>query len=149
MPAHKAGCSLYIPGQKTRILQARQTFCNRLLKFSIVASLNITTGAGGFAIGPQLKFRAVVPEDSPAFKLIFDSRKSILLSRNIKSKLQDIYKKLLQLYQDGRSSPTDTIPGGSTILHVSDTNSFHPSSTVPHTRLMHRIYQNIIYYDNF
>jgi hypothetical protein len=138
VPAHKAGCPLYIPGQKTRILQARQTFCNRLLKFSILASLNITTGAGGFAISPQLHFRAVVPKDSPAFKLILDSRRSLINGKNIKGILQNIYKKLLQVYQDGRSSPTDTIPGGLTVLHVSDTNLSHrPPQSLIHSPKYH------------
>ncbi|KAL4793923.1 hypothetical protein BDV19DRAFT_206779 [Aspergillus venezuelensis] len=43
------GCLLHAPGRRTINLLVKRTVCNRLLRFSVLASLQITTGAGGFA----------------------------------------------------------------------------------------------------
>ncbi|KAL4738832.1 hypothetical protein BDV11DRAFT_215708 [Aspergillus similis] len=114
---HNNGCLLHAPGARTINLLMRRTICNRLLRFSVSASLQITVGTGGFAISPKLAFRPVVPEDSPAFTLLLDVEASFRSGVN-RSAIRDTSRRLFELFREGKSSPSDTLADGRTILHI-------------------------------
>lgn len=117
----------YFPSKRIVSICARRVLYNRILKFSIVASLNITRGAGGFAISPNLAFFPVVPEDSPVFSLLMHTEKTLGKGYD-DVVLQDTLKGLLKLFRTHESTPLDTLPNGTTILHVSVI--FHPIATL-------------------
>ena len=98
-------------------LHARRMFCNKILRFSASVSLEITTGAGGLAISPKLEFHALVPWDSPAFQLIWDAYKNLILQSNA-STIQETHRKLFELFDEKRALQSDTLADGNTILHV-------------------------------
>lgn len=117
--SHRNGCPLHESGSRTISFVMNRTICNRLLRFSVLASLQITAGAGGLAISPKLEFRPVVPEDSPAFTLLRGVEASFKSGFN-RSVIQDTNKRLFELFREGKASPSDTLPNGETILHVSN-----------------------------
>lgn len=100
----------------------KRKICNRLFGFSVLACLQITFGAGGLAISPKLEFQPVVSKDSPAFTLLRSAEQSFNLGFN-KSVIQDTHKMLFELFREGKASPSDTLPNGETILHVSNSLS--------------------------
>ncbi|OJJ04023.1 hypothetical protein ASPVEDRAFT_73591 [Aspergillus versicolor CBS 583.65] len=114
---HNNGCLLHAPGKRTINLLMKRTLCNRLLRFSVLASLQITIGAGGFAISPKLEFRPVVPEDSPIFILLRSVRLRFKEDSN-RSLIRDANRRLFELFREGKASPSDTLADGSTILHI-------------------------------
>lgn len=91
--------------------------CNRFLSYAVDVSLTITTGAGGFAISPNLAFRAIV-SDSPAFELIVDAIQSFRCQGGGLGLLKNLRVTLFRLFQEGKASPTDTDVYGDTIFHV-------------------------------
>ncbi|KAL4808112.1 hypothetical protein BDV18DRAFT_96177 [Aspergillus unguis] len=114
---HHNGCLLHAPGRRTTNLLIKRTFFNRLFGFSVLASIQITTGAGGFAISPKLEFRPVVPDDSPAFILLRSVKRRFKQGPK-RSLIQDANRRLFELFREGKASPSDTLADGSTILHV-------------------------------
>jgi hypothetical protein len=48
------GCLLHAPGRRTLNLMMKRTMCNRLLRFSVLASLQMTVGTGGSPSAPKL-----------------------------------------------------------------------------------------------
>ncbi|KAL3455574.1 hypothetical protein BJX64DRAFT_294919 [Aspergillus heterothallicus] len=117
---HGPCCPLHNQNRNLVSLMFRHTFCNWFLRFSVTASLTMTKGAGGFSISPNLQFRAVVPDDSPAFKLLtkhsrFHTWDPLLIKR---SEIRSTHRKLFDLFHAGLASPTDTLENGTTILHA-------------------------------
>jgi hypothetical protein len=80
----------------------------------------MTNGAGGFSISPKLHFRAVVPKDSPAFKLL-DKYSHFMVEQG---EIRRTHQALFELFHAGRASPTDTLENGDTLLHVRQTSGF-------------------------
>lgn len=114
---HDSACQLESQSRMVLSLHTRRTFCSRLLSFSLLASLTVTKGAGGFSISPSVRFLAVVPPDSPAFRLLNDAGRKLRLQGD-KTVIEHSHRRLLELFQDGEASPRDTLPDGNTILHV-------------------------------
>lgn len=111
---HELACPYYKHSERVDIIGAKYTDCARVLGYSIAVAMSLTHGAGGLAISPQLKFRAVVSKDSPAFQL---------LDRGLAYGYRpdgNLLGKLCKLFQDGEASPTDVLPDGTTLLHVSE-----------------------------
>ncbi|KAH7323857.1 hypothetical protein BKA65DRAFT_75918 [Rhexocercosporidium sp. MPI-PUGE-AT-0058] len=102
------------------ILGIKYTYCTKMLGFSVAATLSVARGAGGLAISPHFMLRAVVPKDSPAFRLLdFNAWNSDGGFRNPIEHANWIIQQLAVLFRDGKASPTDTLPSGKTLLHVS------------------------------
>ncbi|XMA09919.1 hypothetical protein WAI453_002710 [Rhynchosporium graminicola] len=55
--------------QRIDTLGAKYSFCTNALGFSVVATLSMARGAG-FSISPHFIIRAIVPDDSPSFRLL-------------------------------------------------------------------------------
>lgn len=127
---HEPGCPHFIPYQTVKTIQSRYRIFNNLLRYSIDLSLRITTGAGGFAISPNIAFHAVV-KDSPAFILVEDHFRRFddesyspegrenLHERYGPQDFTDLRVRLLRLYQEGKASPTDVNLSSQTVFHVS------------------------------
>jgi hypothetical protein len=106
----------------------RWALCKAFLGIAIQASLRITRGAGGLALSPSLRLRAIVPSNSAAFELIkhmplvspehFDNVK-------IRTPTNEFQLRLFRLFQEGKASPSDVLANGNTFLHVSSTRFFY------------------------
>ncbi|PLN78681.1 hypothetical protein BDW42DRAFT_201995 [Aspergillus taichungensis] len=114
--SHEKSCPFHKSGKRIVSLVVKRTICNRLIRFSMLASLHVTVGAGGLAVSPKLEFRPVVPKDSPAFTLLRDVEARLKSDHN-RSVIQDTNKRLFELFREGKASPLDTLPDGNTILH--------------------------------
>ncbi|KAL3440404.1 hypothetical protein BJX65DRAFT_33028 [Aspergillus insuetus] len=120
LTVHRPWCPLQNQSRKLVSLFFRHTFCSRFLRFSATVSLNMTKGAGGFAISPSLRFRAVVLEDSPAFSLLhgYGCSRGGLRCMIGKTNIKVAHQKLFTLFNTGQASPTDTLENGDTLLHA-------------------------------
>ena len=85
-------------------------------------TFSITSGAGGFAISPQLTVVRVVDMwDSPAFILVLDLF-SVLLNnaeQGVADYLENAIENLSRVFCTGYASPYDVDQYGRTLLHVS------------------------------
>lgn len=84
-------------------------------------TFSATRGTGGLAISPQLTLRAVVPDDSPAFRLL---RSMSFFGHdaqfpNLKDRAEWVLYQLNLLFDNGEASPMDVTQDGETLLHVS------------------------------
>ncbi|KAE8342955.1 hypothetical protein BDV24DRAFT_173359 [Aspergillus arachidicola] len=104
--------------EATTIFHRRYVFCNQLLGFSIQFSMNAVSGAGGFTILPSFDFRRVVPNDTPAFRLIGDF-KSMLTERSSGVSPDRVLLQLQCLFEKGEASPNDILSDGTNLLRVS------------------------------
>lgn len=122
---HSVACPLYIGTEAATTVGLKMTYYGRLLANTIRASMSITAGAGDFSISPCLNFRALVPRDSPAFKLLDYKTLSnhcshTPLSRtsevceNFESALREVY----DLFRSRVASPNDVDEDGNTLLMV-------------------------------
>lgn len=90
-----------------------------MLGYSIAATFSVTRGAGAFSISPHFMLRAVVPWDSPAFRLL--DMRAADLSKKFSSPVDYanwVIQELDVLFRKGKASPTDVTPSGITLLHV-------------------------------
>ena len=84
-------------------------------------TFSITSGAGGFAISPQLTIVRVVRWDSPAFLQVQQLFANLLVGseREMVQAPKYMIKKLHRLFCTGVASPFDVDQDGRTLLHVS------------------------------
>ncbi|KAL9130116.1 MAG: hypothetical protein Q9175_007111 [Cornicularia normoerica] len=124
---HSVTCPLYIGIKATTTVGLKMAYYGRLLANTVRATVSVTAGAGGFSISPCLKFRALVPGDSPAFNLLNSERVMYRFGSRPLSQTNEICKyfesalqQLYELFTDGAASPTDMDEDGRTLLHVLD-----------------------------
>ena len=86
-------------------------------------TFSITSGAGGFAISPQLTVIRVVDGDrSTAFLQVRAANVALVDMRQeegVVHRLRDIIESLRDLISAGNASPFDVDQDGCTLLHVS------------------------------
>lgn len=115
--SHRRGCPTFL--QSKNAIGLRLSYCGYLLARTLEASISITRGAGGFSISPTISFSALVPSDSPVFRLLefnFSSRTSVQdMSRSFNGRIQQIH----HLFETHVASPYDVDQDGNTMLHVS------------------------------
>jgi hypothetical protein len=104
--------------KKVTSLIYRHTVCNRLLRYTLIASLTVTKSTGRCLISPNLQFRAVVPETSPAFSLINDTTARLKWGKNYQFLIRDTRTALFELFYTRKASLSDTLSDGTTIMHV-------------------------------
>lgn len=119
---HRPLCPFYMKEWKLASTYTRAVLCTRFLSYSVKVAFMVTIGAGGFSISPKLEFRAVVSAYSPAFTFIRHLSRSGYhrVQRNMEVPHADPVT-LAQMFKDGAASPSDTLPNGMTLLHVSHT----------------------------
>ena len=85
-------------------------------------TFSITSGAGGFAISPQLTvIRMVDVWDSPAFtqaRAAEDTLIDMYQEERVVHRLRDVIETLRGLFSAGDASPFDVDEDGCTLLHV-------------------------------
>lgn len=118
MAASQRVCPFHKNDQKLVLFSKRWIINNRILKFSVSASLTIRKAAEGVSISPNLQFRPVVASESPVFCLLRETETN-LKSRMAGIELERAQRKLLRIFMNGEGSYLDTLPNGNTILHVS------------------------------
>ena len=86
-------------------------------------TFSLTSGAGGFAISPQLTVIRVVDGDrSPAFLQVRAAKEALNNMRQeerVVHRLRDVIENLRELFSAGDASPFDVDQHGRTLLHVS------------------------------
>lgn len=122
---HSVTCPLYIGIKATTTVGLKTAYYKRLLANTVGATVSVTAGAGGYSISPCLKFRALVPRDSPAFNLL-DSRRftdhfrdwPTSQTKEVCKYFESTLQQLYELFKDGAASPTDMDEDGRTLLNV-------------------------------
>jgi hypothetical protein len=71
--AHDPDCPRFAHADYTRSVAAQFTVCNRLVGLCIQAGWQNSRSGGWTTIAPVLRYRAVVPRDSGAFKILRDA----------------------------------------------------------------------------
>ena len=122
---HFVTCPFYIGTDATTTVGLKTTYYGRLLSNTVWATISITTGAGGLSISPCLKFRGLVPNDSPAFRLLDHIEFARLVRSTPPSQTDQLCEffentlhQLYKLFKDRIASPTDTNESGETLLFV-------------------------------
>jgi hypothetical protein len=117
---HDPQCQLSSLQNTVTNLQLRATLCSLILRSRVSISFTIACGAG-FSIKQGLECHRVVSINSPPFSLIPDLVWSVY--NTTEQVFHDEVDKLLEIFQQGRASPHDRMPCGSTLLHASITSS--------------------------
>lgn len=113
---HQKGCPLRISPRKRTITGMRYSYCGLWLSQMLSFSISMSRGAGGSSISPNITFRAIVPDKSPAFSL-FDPVACDLEKINYYSW---VTQELYHLFTERKASPSDVNSREETLLHVSD-----------------------------
>lgn len=115
---------------KVKKFQKNYTVSNKLLNSFMLVSVEITSHNGFLKITPSLTFRSIV-SNSPAIILIKEesqswarAKKSGKSKEGVSRVLKKTYRKLLQLFREGKASPTDVDVKGNTALHVRSSSVF-------------------------
>jgi len=109
-------------GQAKKVisLMFRHAVCNRFLKYAVTASLTVTNGSGGCSISPNVQFRAIVSDNSPAFRLLQETNLRLEKLESQETLIQETRAALFELFYTREASLSDTRGNGDTILHVCD-----------------------------
>lgn len=118
MAASQLACPFHKNDQEIVLFSKRWIISNKIVKFSVSASLAIRKGAEGVSISPHLQFRPIVPRDSAVFCLLWQTEKN-LKTRMAGIELERAQRKLPRIFMHGEGAYLDTLPNGNTILHVS------------------------------
>ena len=121
---HSNKCPLYTKTQKTQSIKIRCMLPTWYLRRMISYTFSMTSGAGGFAISPQLTVIRMVDRDrSPAFLQVSERNViSFIFAKPVKGvvhPLEDVKESLRSLFCAGDDSPFDVDQDGLTLLHVS------------------------------
>ncbi|KAF2111883.1 hypothetical protein BDV96DRAFT_179764 [Lophiotrema nucula] len=124
-----------------------------LLHRRISLGIGYSRCRGEFAIFPKIRYKAVVPPDSPGFKPLYDAIEWI---RSIKKDghgevqgtkqeaerlCEEIQATIMTSFHERTASPVDTLANGETILHVS--HRFLSSSCFSHALRVNHIVSDI------
>lgn len=116
---HRANCP-HDPGtqQPTRTT-TRYTLFNRLLfRMSLSFIMTVTTDSISTTYSPTLLLHRVVPDDSPAFRLLESMALCDEDGQEPLKVLESTQKSILQMFGDHIAGPVDQLADGTTLLHV-------------------------------
>jgi len=107
-------------------LSVRFSTCVLALKRKIDIAIAITQIAGVSRVSHSLVHYRVVPESSPAFRLVQNLLDAVTLTSDrlltelyVRKGIQDAVSELQCMFQLQKASPYDRLPDGRTLLHVS------------------------------
>ena len=119
---HCNSCPFRFDSSKSMMIGFRHFYSGRFLAHTIRGMVTFTTGEGGYSISPQLNFRALVPNESPAFKLLAKENLSSFINGPLPESLGEYFENTLQslyqLFENKKASPTDINASGETLLSV-------------------------------
>lgn len=116
---HGANCP-HDPGtQQTTRTTTRYTLFNRLFfRMSVSFIMTVTTNSIGRSFSPALQLHRVVPDDSPAFRLLEGMGLCDEDGQEPLKVLESTQKSILQMVGDHIAGPADQLADGTTLLHV-------------------------------
>ena len=121
--SHSATCLLRYRDRRIQTFGLGLRVCCFILSRTIQATLTVTQGAGGFSISSALKYRAIVPDNSPAFEIVYSTELEFTLGaddvQGLQHRIENLLQQLKKLFRDGKASPTDICQKGGNLLHVS------------------------------
>lgn len=117
---HHRGCPHSSLVESSWSLKFRLAYCSRLLARAVQASISLTKGAGGTSLSPNMTFRCLVADDSPAFALMRHPWSWNISVNDIETLVNQQVRSLRQMFQDHKASPYDIDLCGNTLLHVSN-----------------------------
>ncbi|RYP66067.1 hypothetical protein DL769_006129 [Monosporascus sp. CRB-8-3] len=134
---HLPDCQIsqVLPRHRHRSLGVKYTGAIRLLDKAVNMAFSMTFGAGGFSIAPVFTYYATVDDQTaPAFQIldILDKAIGYLLptaGRDWNMLTETALKKILKLFRERRSSPTDVDSMNGSLLHLA--GNFTRRSLVP------------------
>lgn len=115
---HYEDCPFSLAPQTTTAIGLRFSHRGFLLARTIQAMISITTGTEGFSIAPNLTFRAVVPNDAPAFVIIDSIREAVGIESDCVPLINQALQALLKLFRNGEALPTDVNENGEPLISV-------------------------------
>lgn len=93
-----------------------------LLNRAIAVAFSMSSGAGGFSIGPSFTYYATVDEESaPAFRLLGILERSFIYYRwygDLNGIIELVSRKILSLFHERQASPTDMNSHNQSLLHL-------------------------------
>jgi hypothetical protein len=112
---HNPGCPYPTFHPTLTEMNLRFALCGSGLRRKIEISISIShMASGAFLVNPAFTCYRIVPNSSPAFKLMETYRYHVEL----------IPGQLIKLFQDGKASPYDRLENGTTLLHVRCQNTW-------------------------
>lgn len=119
---HCKSCAFRFDSSKAMMIGFRLFYSGRFWAHTVRGLVTFTTGEGGYSISPQLNFRALVPNESPAFKLLAKENLSNLINGSRPESLSEYFENTLQslyqLFENKKASPMDINASGETLLSV-------------------------------
>ncbi|KAL4965781.1 uncharacterized protein BDV14DRAFT_199554 [Aspergillus stella-maris] len=109
--SHRYDCPLFHRREVATLLGGKLTILTRYINYSASFHVAIVHDTTAFSIQPTITFRRVVNPDSPVFKTI----ENLLCTKN--KNYGNILLHLRHLFDEGKASPSDTLPNGRTLVH--------------------------------
>jgi hypothetical protein len=123
---HWPTCAYFEHDDFEQYIEIRLNICTRALGSCISASLYYARQAGKNIILPGLQARSVVSENSPSFRGLRDLANSLTFTtgakvdkRQFAIQLSTELDALRENFRRRLAYPSDTLPNGTTIMHVS------------------------------
>ncbi|KAJ0422734.1 hypothetical protein BJY00DRAFT_310748 [Aspergillus carlsbadensis] len=113
--SHQRACPLYNPRANART--ARVALSSQWLGISIEVSFSLYRWANGVTISPTLRYHPIVSARSPAFQILLQRPPPGSSLDEEASFYEKAIQDLRQLFLDGKASPFDKTPNGTTLLH--------------------------------
>lgn len=121
--SHNATCLSRCHGRRIQTFGLGLRVCCFILSRAIQATLTVTQGAGGCSISSALKYRAIVLDNSPAFKTVYSAglefNRGVDDVQGLQHRIENLLQQLKKLFRDGKASPTDICQNEGSLLHVS------------------------------
>ena len=121
--SHSATCPFRYRDRRIQTFGLGLRVCCFILSRTVQATLTVTRGAGGCSISSALKYRAIVPENSPAFEIVYSAELEFTPGiddiQGLQHRVEDLLQQLKKLFRDGKASPTDICQNEGSLLHVS------------------------------
>lgn len=131
--SHRKDCELFYFFERESSLDLKFTYYRGVIAQVVKASIHLRRGAGGFSLSPSLSCIRVVSDDSPAFQLLRKLFTQKILDHTSQLvNLDNLIRKLHELFQDGQASPRDVNSLGGSLLHVSHLSTASTSSLTKH-----------------
>ncbi|EUC44784.1 hypothetical protein COCMIDRAFT_37401 [Bipolaris oryzae ATCC 44560] len=120
---HHKDCPRFAHGDYTRSVAVQLSIYKNLLKFCVQIGWQYSRKGGWNSLAPVLRYRAVVPSDSPVFRILGSAIKSIVyrntsrpIRRNMATSFVTVAPELQQEFRKG-ACPTDLDTNGNGILY--------------------------------
>ncbi|KAL4793072.1 hypothetical protein BDV19DRAFT_391513 [Aspergillus venezuelensis] len=109
--SHRYDCPLFHHREVATLVDGKLTILTRCINCSVYFHVALVQEKAAFSIQPILNLRRVVDIDSPSFEIIRST-----ISKNGMNYAEALLR-LRSLFDEGKASPSDTLPDGRTLVH--------------------------------